>query len=54
MVAKNAKESKKRPGRTQVEDLPKPVKEISKDEQKKIKGGDWLMTPAGSARPEPK
>ncbi len=37
--------------RTQVKNLPEPVKEISKAEQKKLKGGDWLMTPAGSVRP---
>ena len=37
--------------RTQVKDLPKSEKELSKNEQKKIKGGGWLMTPSGNARP---
>ena len=38
-MAKNAKESKKQPRRTEVKDLPKPEQELSKDEQKKVKGG---------------
>lgn len=38
-MTKNAKESKKQPRRTQVKDLPKPEQELSKDEQKKVKGG---------------
>lgn len=43
-MAKNAKEStKKQPRRTQVKDLPKPEQELSKDEQKKVKGGHNIM-----------
>lgn len=38
-MAKNEKESKNRPRRTQVKDLPKKEQELSKDEQKKVKGG---------------
>lgn len=38
-MTKNAKESKKQPRRTQVKDMPKPEQELSKDEQKKVKGG---------------
>jgi hypothetical protein len=45
---KDATETKRR---TQVKDLPKNETELSKAEQKKVKGGDWLMTPAGSAKP---
>lgn len=41
-MTKNAKESKKQPRRTQVKDLPKPEQELSKDEQKKVKGGSLL------------
>lgn len=37
--------------KTQVKDLPKQEWELSKDEQKKIKGSNWLMTPAGTAKP---
>lgn len=48
------KETKTNKRRTQVKDLPKPEQEITKDEQKKIKGGDWLMQPSGNARPETK
>ena len=34
-----AKESKKTTRRTQVKDLPRKKKELSKEEQKKVKGG---------------
>ena len=37
--------------RTQVNDLPREEKELTKGEQRKVKGGDWLMTPAGNAKP---
>ncbi len=38
-MTKNEKVSKVRGKRTQVKDLPKPEKELSRDEQKKVKGG---------------
>lgn len=38
--------------RTQVKELSRGEKQLSKDEQKKVKGGDWLMTPAGSVKPD--
>ena len=38
-MAKDTKETKEPRRRTQVKDLPKEEKELSKDEQKKIKGG---------------
>ena len=45
-MTKNAKDAKKQTRRTQVKELPKREKELSKDEQKKIKGGpvfsNWL------------
>jgi len=37
--------------RTQVAALPKAQKSLTKAEQKKLKGGCWLMQPAGNARP---
>lgn len=37
--------------RTQVKALPKAEKTLTKAEQKKLKGGDWLMQPSGNARP---
>jgi hypothetical protein len=37
-MAKNVKETK-RTKRTQVKDLPRSEQELSKDEQKKVKGG---------------
>lgn len=43
-------ESKSTARRTEVKDMPKPEKELTKEEQKKIKGGDWLMSPAGNAK----
>ena len=49
-MAKNAKDEKNS-RRTQVKDLPKAEKQLSKEEQKKLKGGNWLFTPAGSAKP---
>ena len=49
-MTKSVKETKQTK-RTQVKELPKAEKELSKDEQKKVKGGDWLMQPAGNARP---
>lgn len=47
------KESKPSKRRTQVTDLPKKEEKLSPDEMKKVKGGDWLMTPAGTAKPKP-
>ena len=43
----NTKSGKKR---TQVKDLPKKEKELSAEEQKNVKGGQWLTSPAGSAK----
>lgn len=37
------KENKTPPPRTQVKDLPKSKKELSKAEQKQVKGGGGLM-----------
>lgn len=48
MPEKRAKTPKRR---TQVKDLPKEEKQLSKEEQKKVKGGGWLMSPSGSAKP---
>lgn len=48
MTEKKAKANKRR---TQVKELPKEEKELSKSEQKKVKGGGWLMSPAGNAKP---
>lgn len=42
-MTKNVKETK-RTKRTQVKDLPKTERELSKDEQKKIKGGPQSVT----------
>ena len=36
------KESDKPKRRTQIKELPKEEKELSKEEQKKIKGGDFI------------
>ena len=44
------KENKPNKRRTQVKELPKDARELTSEEQKKVKGGDWLMTPAGSAK----
>ena len=49
-MAKN-KADKTGKRRTQMKDLPKNETELSKAEQKKVKGGNWLLTPAGSAKP---
>ena len=38
-MAKNTKEAESRKRRTQVRELPKPEKELSKGEQKTVKGG---------------
>ena len=38
-MAKNNDETKKQTRRTQVKDLPKEEKQLSKEEQKKVKGG---------------
>jgi hypothetical protein len=40
--------------RTQVKDLPKQEKELNKDEQKKVKGGDTgdILTRKGSSKKE--
>ena len=48
-MAKN-KEDKTGKRRTQVKDLPKQEKELSKDEQKKVKGGDTLVPKASSKK----
>ena len=42
-MAKNTKETTKSNRRTQVKELPKEEKELSKEEQKKVKGGGGLM-----------
>jgi hypothetical protein len=39
MPTNNQKSTKRR---TQVKDLPKQEKELSKEEQKKVKGGDFI------------
>ncbi|HEY0079795.1 MAG TPA: hypothetical protein VGB73_14365 [Pyrinomonadaceae bacterium] len=44
------KENKTNKRRTQVKELPKNEKELTPEEQKKVKGGGWLMTPAGQAK----
>ena len=49
MADKTKKKSGKR--RTKVKDLPVKEKEVSAKEQRKVKGGDWLMSPAGSLKP---
>lgn len=49
MAKKSKTESAKQ--RVKVKELPQQKKELSGDDQKKIKGGNWLMTPAGSAKP---
>ncbi len=41
----------KKTKRVKVEEMPQPERELTAEEQKKIKGGDWLMQPAGHARP---
>ena len=46
------KETRSKTRRTKVKDLPKQKRELSKEEQKKVKGGGWLMTPAGHAKPQ--
>ena len=38
-MAKDTKQTKEPKRRTQVKELPKREKELSKDEQKKVKGG---------------
>ena len=49
-MTKGAKEAKKTK-RTRVKDLPRGEKELSKDEQKKIKGGETLAR-KGSSKQE--
>ena len=44
-MTKNAKDAEKQTRRTQVKDLPKPEKELSEDEQKKVKGGVFGFEP---------
>jgi restriction endonuclease S subunit len=41
----------KKETKVKVKDLPKSEKELTPEERRKVKGGDWLMTPAGSAKP---
>jgi hypothetical protein len=51
-MSKNNKDAKAT-RRTQVKELPKSKKELSKDEQKKVKGGGGLMGLLnGSAKPQ--
>jgi len=38
-------------GRTQIKALPKAEETLSKTEQRKVKGGGWIASPAGSAKP---
>ena len=51
MTEKKGKKEQRR--RTQVKELPKEEKELNKEAQRKIKGGEWLMQPAGQAKPKP-
>jgi hypothetical protein len=43
----NAKDKR----RTKVKDLPKKEKVMTAAEAKKVKGGGWLMSPAGHLKP---
>ena len=43
--------SKSTKRRTKVKDLPKKEKKVTAAEAKKVKGGDWLISPAGSLKP---
>jgi hypothetical protein len=43
-MAKSTKETKKQTRRTQVKELPRSEEELSKAEQKKIKGGPQSVT----------
>jgi hypothetical protein len=38
--------------RTEIKKLSKPEQRLGKGEMKKVKGGDWLMSPAGSVKPK--
>ena len=42
-MTKKTQNEKKPNRRTQVKELPKPQQELSKDEQKKVKGGHNIM-----------
>ena len=48
-MAKNAKKMTKPTRRTQVKELPKEEKQLSKDEQKKVKGGASMIPGIGTA-----
>ena len=52
-MAKNPKETKKQTSRTQVKALPKEEKELSTNEQKKVKGGGGMLgLLSGSRKPQ--
>jgi hypothetical protein len=46
-MAKNSKETKKPAPRLKVKDLPKRKKELSDQEQKKVKGGGFIKSVDG-------
>lgn len=50
MPKKDASAKAKR--RTKVKKLMKPPQKLGQDEMRKLKGGDWLMSPAGNAKPK--
>jgi hypothetical protein len=45
------KENKTNKPRTQLKDLPKNEKELTPEERRKVRGGEWIMTPAGQVKP---
>jgi hypothetical protein len=49
MLKKGANEKGQR--RTEIKKLSKPAQKVGKGEMRKVKGGDWLMTPAGNVKP---
>lgn len=38
--------------RTESKNLAQPAHQMGKGLMRKVKGGDWLMSPAGNARPK--
>lgn len=55
-MAKETKDAKKGGRRTQVKELPRPEKEVTKEEQKKVKGGSLLhniMDGVADNKPKP-
>lgn len=53
-MAKNTKETTKPKRRTQVKELPKEEKQLSKEEQKKVKGGAGVFFLVDIAANKPK